>query len=56
MVEIISGEQNIVKRMKRTEDSFRDLWDNIKQTTFKLYGSQKNKRKRKDMRKFLKKL
>ena len=30
MVEIISEEQNKVKRMKRTEDSLRDLWDNIK--------------------------
>ena len=29
-VEITSEEQNKVKRMKRTEDSFRDLWDNIK--------------------------
>ena len=32
MVEITSGEQNKVKRMKRTEDSLRDLWDNIKCT------------------------
>ena len=30
MVEIISEEQNKVKRMKRTEDNLRDLWDNIK--------------------------
>ena len=30
MVEISSEEQNQVKRMKRTEDSFRDLCDNIK--------------------------
>ena len=30
MVEIISEEQNKVKRMKRTEDSLRDLWDNIR--------------------------
>ena len=29
MVEITSEEQNKVKRMKRTEDSIRDLWDNI---------------------------
>ena len=29
MVEITSEEQNKVKRMKRTEDSLRDLWDNI---------------------------
>ena len=32
MVEIIAEEQNKVKRMKRTEDSLRDLWDNIKCT------------------------
>ena len=32
MVEIISKEQNKVKRIKRTEDSLRDLWDNIKCT------------------------
>ena len=30
MVEITSEEQNKVKRMKRVEDSLRDLWDNIK--------------------------
>ena len=32
MVEITSEEQNKVKRMTRTEDSLRDLWDNIKCT------------------------
>ena len=32
MVEITAEEQNKVKRMKRTEDSLRDLWDNIKFT------------------------
>ena len=32
MVEITSEEQNKVKRMKRTENSLRDLWDNIKCT------------------------
>ena len=36
MVEITSEEQNKVKRMKRTEDSLRDLWDNIKCTNIKL--------------------
>jgi len=35
MVEITSEVQNKVKRLKRTEDSLRDLWDNIK-CTFKL--------------------
>ena len=29
-MEITSAEQNKVKRMKRAEDSLRDLWDNIK--------------------------
>ena len=32
MLEITSEEQNKVKRMTRTEDSLRDLWDNIKRT------------------------
>jgi len=51
MVEITSEGQNKVKRMKRTEDSLRVLWDNTKHTTFELQGSQKKKRKRKGMRK-----
>ena len=33
MMEITSEEQNKVKRMKRTEGSLRDLWDNIKCTS-----------------------
>ena len=32
MVEITFEEQNKVKIMRRTEDSLRDLWDNIKRT------------------------
>ena len=32
MVDITSEEQNKVKRMKRTENSLRNLWDNIKHT------------------------
>ena len=38
MVEITSEEQNKVKRMKRTEDSFRDIWDNIKCTNIQIIG------------------
>ena len=30
MVEITATEQNIERRMKRNEDSLRDLWDSIK--------------------------
>ena len=36
MVEITIAEQNIEKRMKRNEDSLRDLRDNIKHTKFAL--------------------
>ena len=36
MVEITAAEQNIEKRMKRNEDTVRDLWDNIKPPTFAL--------------------
>ena len=32
IIERTSEEQNKVKRLKRTEDSLRDLWDNIKCT------------------------
>ena len=32
IVEITTAEQNKEKRMKRNEDSLRDLWDNIKHT------------------------
>ena len=41
MVEITSEEQNKVKRMKRTEDSLRDLWDNIKRTNIRITGVPK---------------
>ena len=38
MVEITSEKKNKVKRMKRTEDSLRDLWDNIKCTNIQIIG------------------
>ena len=47
MVEITSEEQNKLKRMKRTEDSLRDLWDNIKCTNIRIIGvSEEEKKKR----------
>ena len=48
MMEINSEEQNKVKRMKRTEDSLRDLWDNIKHTNIRIIGvpEEKDKKKR----------
>ena len=47
MVEITSEEQNKVKRMKRTEDSLRDLWDNIKCTNIRITGVQEEEEKKK---------
>ena len=50
MVEITSEEQNKVKRMKRAEDSLRDLWDNSKHTNIRIIGVPEGERKRKGMR------
>ena len=36
IIEIITTEQNKEKRMKRIEDSLRDIWDNINSPTFEL--------------------
>ena len=47
MVEVTSEEQNKVKRMKRTEDSLRDLWDNIKRTIIRIIGVPEEKEKKK---------
>ena len=38
-MEITATEQNIEKRMKRNEDSLRDLWDNIKHTNSHIIGA-----------------
>ena len=47
MVEITSEEQNKVKRMKRTEDSLKDLWDNIKCTNIQIIGVPEEEEKKK---------
>ena len=47
MVEITSEEQNKVKRMKRTEDSLRDLWDNIRCTKIWIIGVPEEEEKKK---------
>ena len=52
-----SEEQNKVKRMKRTEDSLRDLWDNIKHTNIQVTEVQKEEKKKKGYeKKILKRL
>ena len=53
LVEIIAMEQNIEKRMKRNEDSLRDLWDNITHTNTHIIGVPEGE-EREDLRKYLK--
>ena len=52
MVEITATEENIENRMKRNEDSLRDLWDNIKHTN--IHTVRVPEEERKDLRKYLK--
>ena len=51
MVEITSEEQNEAKRMKRSEDSLRDLWDNIKCTNIQIVGVPEEEEKKKGYKK-----
>ena len=44
---ITSEEQNKVKRMKRTDGSLRDLWDNIKHTNIRIIGVPEEEEKKK---------
>ena len=47
MVEMIPRKQNKEKRMKRIEDSHRDLWDNIKRTNIRIIGGPEEEEKKK---------
>ena len=47
MAEITSEEQNKVKRMRRTEDSLRDLWDHVKCTNIQRIWVPGEKEKKK---------
>ena len=38
MVEFTAAEQNKAKRVKRNEDSLRDLWDNLKHNNIRIIG------------------
>ena len=46
-MEIPITEQNKKKRMKRIEDSLRDLWDNIKRTNIRIIGVPEEEEKNK---------
>ena len=47
IVEITTTEQNKEKRMKRIEDTLRDLWDNIKCTNIRIIGVPEEEEKTK---------
>ena len=55
ILEITSEEKNKVKRMKRAEDSLRDLWDHIKHTNIHR-GRRKRREKERVWVNFLKRL
>ena len=52
MVEINESERNKEKRIKRNEDSLRDLWDNVKHPNIRIIGVPEEEDK-KTMRKYL---
>ena len=47
MVEFTVMEQNKEKRMKRNEESLRELWDNIKHTNIRIIGVLEEEEKKK---------
>ena len=47
IVEITTAEQSKEQRMKRIEETFRDLWDNIKCTNIWIIGFPKEEEKKK---------
>ena len=47
IVKITTAEQNKEKRMKRLEESLRDLWDNIKCTNIRIIGVPEEEEKKK---------
>ena len=47
ILEITTAEQNKEKRMKRIEDSLRELWDNIKRTNIRIIGVPEEEERKK---------
>ena len=48
MVEFTAAEQNKEKRMKRNEDSLRDLWENIKRNNIHIIGVPEGEEREKE--------
>ena len=55
-MEITSEEKNKVKRLKRNEDSVRDLWDHIKHTNIWIIGVPEDEEKKKGYKKTFEKI
>ena len=53
MVEINEAERKKEKRIKRNEDNFRDLWDNVKHPNIQIIGVPEEKDKKKGSEKIL---
>ena len=56
MVEFTAAEQNKEKRMKRNEDSLRDLWDNIKRNNIRIIGVSEGEEREKGPKKIFEKI
>ena len=56
MVEFTAVGHNKEKRIKRNKDNIRDPWDNIKSNNILIIGIPEEKRERKDLREYLKRL
>ena len=56
MVEFTATEQNKEKRMKRNEDSLRDLWDSIKHTNILIIGVPEGEEREKGPKKIYKEI
>ena len=54
VVEITAMEQNKEKRIKRNEDSLRDLWNNVKSIEFHIIGIPEGEEGERGLRKYLK--
>ena len=56
IVDITFEEHNKVEKMKRTEDSLRDLWENVKCTNIQTIGVTEEEEKKKGYEKVFEKI